>query len=108
MLDIRLIREKPEFVRERLATRGTELVKQVDKIVEIDSERRRLETELQRLQADRNKLSKQIGMLRSNKEPTAEAEAQVRAIGEQIAGLSQAVAAADETQKNLLLCVPNL
>ena len=47
MLDIRLIREKPEFVRERLATRGMELAEQVDKILEIDSERRRLETELQ-------------------------------------------------------------
>ncbi len=44
MLDIRLIREKPEFVRERLATRGMELAEQVDKILEIDSERRRLET----------------------------------------------------------------
>ena len=91
MLDIRLIREKPEFVRERLATRGMELAEQVDKILEIDSERRRLETELQQLNADRNKLSKQIGMLRSKKEPSAEAEAQVRAIGEEIARLSQAL-----------------
>jgi seryl-tRNA synthetase len=108
MLDIRLIREKPEFVRERLATRGMELAEQVDKILEIDSERRRLETELQQLNADRNKLSKQIGMLRSKKEPSAEAEAQVRAIGEEIARLSQAVAAADESQRKLLLCIPNL
>ena len=68
MLDIRLIREKPEFVRERLATRGTELAQEVDKILGIDSERRRLETQLQQLNADRNKLSKQIGMLRSKKE----------------------------------------
>ena len=108
MLDIRLIREKPEFVRERLATRGMELAEQVDKILEIDSERRRLETELQQLNADRNKLSKQIGMLRSKRESSAEAEAQVRAIGEEIARLSQAVGAADESQRKLLLCIPNL
>ena len=108
MLDIRLIREKPEFVRERLATRGVELVEQVDKILEIDSERRRLETELQQLNADRNKLSKQIGMLRSKKEPSAEAEAQVRAIGEEITKLSQTAATAEEIQRNLLLCIPNL
>src|ERR1700730_5068556 len=108
MLDIRLIREKPEFVRERLATRGMGLVEQVDKILEIDSGRRRLETELQQLNADRNKLSKQIGMLRSKKEPSVEAEAQVRAIGEEIARLSQAAAAADETERSLLLCIPNL
>jgi seryl-tRNA synthetase len=68
MLDIRLIRERPEFVRERLATRGSELAQEVDKVLGIDSERRRLETQLQQLNADRNKLSKQIGILRSKKE----------------------------------------
>ena len=99
MLDIRLIREKPEFVRERLATRSVELAQQVDKILEIDSERRRLETQLQLLNADRNRLSKQIGMLRSKKEPSAETESQVRAIGEEIARLSHAAAAADESQR---------
>jgi len=108
MLNIRLIREKPEFVRERLATRGMEFARQVDKILEIDAERRRLETQLQQLNADRNKLSKQIGMLRSKKEPSSEAEAQVRGIGEEIAKLSQAVAATDEFQRELLLSTPNL
>src|SRR5260370_14471937 len=108
MVDIRLMSEKRGFVRERLATRGMELVEQVDKILEIDSERRRLETELQQLNADRNKLSKQIGMLRSKKEPSAEAEAQVRAIGEEITKLSQSAATAEEIQRSLLLCIPNL
>ncbi|MBV8417744.1 MAG: serine--tRNA ligase, partial [Verrucomicrobia bacterium] len=108
MLDIRLIRESPEFVRERLATRGTELAQLIDQVLEIDSERRRLETQLQQLSAERNKLSKQIGMLRSKNEPSAELEAKVRAMGEEIAGLTQAVAAADESQRNLLLGIPNL
>ena len=73
MLDIRLIRERPDFVRERLTTRSAELAQQVDEILEIDSERRRLETQLQQLNAERNKLSKEIGMLRSKKESSARA-----------------------------------
>ena len=108
MLDIRLIRERPDFIRERLTTRSAELAQQVDEVLKIDSERRRLETQLQQLNAERNKLSKEIGMLRSKKESSAEQEAKVRAIGEQIVYLNEAVAAADESQTKLLLGLPNL
>jgi seryl-tRNA synthetase len=108
MLDIRLIREKPDFVRERLATRSAELAQQVDGVLKVDSERRHLETEVQQLKAERNKLSKEIGMLRSRKESSAEQESKVRAISEEIARLNEAVAAADGLQTTLLLGIPNL
>ena len=108
MLDIRLIRERPDFIRERLTTRSAELAPQVDEVLRIDSERRRLETQLQQLNAERNKLSKEIGMLRSKKESSAEQESKVRAIGERIVCLNEAVAVADESQTNLLLGIPNL
>jgi seryl-tRNA synthetase len=108
MLDIRLIRERPDFVRERLATRKAELAQQVDEVLKVDSERRRLETQVQQLNAERNKLSKEIGKLRSKKELSAEQESNVRGIGEEIAHLNEAVAAADEFQTKLLLGIPNL
>ena len=108
MLDIRLIRERPDFVRERLATRNAELAQQVDEVLKVDSERRRLETQLQQLNAERNKLSKEIGMLRSKKESSAGQESNVRGIGEEITRLNEAVAAADEFQTKLLLGIPNL
>src|SRR6266404_4879970 len=108
MLDIRLIREKPDFVRERLATRGSGDEAKIDELLRLDSERRKSETELQRLQSERNRLSKEIGARRSRKEPSEELEAEVRKIGEQIAGLTQRANALDEEQRNLLLDVPNL
>jgi seryl-tRNA synthetase len=108
MLDIRLIRERPDFVRERLATRKAELAQQVDEVLKVDSERRRLETQVQQLNAERNKLSKEIGKLRSKKESSAEQESNVRGIGEEIAHLNEAVTAADEFQTKLLLGIPNL
>src|SRR5215469_18816862 len=100
MLDIRLLREKPDFVRERLATRGGDLSSQVDAILAQDTERRRAETELQQRNADRNRLSKEIGQLRAKKLPSADLEAQVRQIGEQIAALNAEVSQADERQKH--------
>lgn len=108
MLDIRLIREKPDYVRERLATRGNHLEHQVDAVLAGDAERRRLETEVQKQNADRNRLSKEIGVLRSRNEPSADAEAKVRAIGDQIAQLNEQLAAAAKDQKDLLLNLPNL
>src|SRR5262249_38149772 len=96
MLDIRLIREKPDYVRERLATRDTDLIRQVDAVLEIDGERRRLETEMQRLSGERNRLSKEIGALRSKKESSSELENKVRTIGDDIAKLGGHVSAADE------------
>ena len=108
MLDIRLIRERPDFVRERLATRGAELAQQIDEVLRVDSERRKLETQVQQLNAERNKLSKEIGRLRSQKESSAEQESKVRAIGEEIARLNEAAAAADAFQTTLLLGIPNL
>jgi seryl-tRNA synthetase len=108
MLDIRLLREKPDFVRERLATRGGELSSQVDAILAQDAERRRAETELQKRNAERNRISKEIGQLRAKKQPSAELEAQVRKIGEEIAVLTEEVNQSDERQKLLLLNLPNL
>src|SRR5512132_2009031 len=108
MLDIRLIREKPDFVCERLAARGGGDEARIDDVLRIDAERRKSETELQRLQSERNGLSKEIGARRSRKEPSEELEAEVRKIGEQIAGLTQRANALDEEQRNLLLDIPNL
>jgi seryl-tRNA synthetase len=108
MLDIRLIRENPDFVRERLATRGGDDEAKIDEVLRIDAERRKAETELQRLQSERNRLSKEIGARRSRKEPSEKLEAEVREIGEQIASLTQRANTFDDTQRNLLLEIPNL
>jgi seryl-tRNA synthetase len=65
MLDIRLIRDQPDLVKARLATRGSEMEDAVDAVLTADSRRRAVETRLQGLQAERNRLSKEIGALRS-------------------------------------------
>jgi seryl-tRNA synthetase len=108
MLDIRLIREKPDFVRERLATRGGGDEAKIAEVLRVDAERRKIETQLQPLQADRNRLSKEIGVKRSRNEPSEELETQVRKIGNEIGDLTERASAFDEEQRNLLLETPNL
>jgi seryl-tRNA synthetase len=108
MLDIRLIREKPDFVRERLATRGGGDEAKIDELLLIDAERRKSETELQHLQSERNRLSREIGANRSRKEPSEELEAEVRKIGEKTAALAHRANASEQEQRDLLLNIANL
>src|ERR1700757_1018427 len=108
MLAIRLIREKADFVRERLATRGIGDESKNDEVLRVDAERRKLETALQQLNADRKRLSKEIGGKKSRGETTDEIEQHVRQIGEQIAKLNARATPAENDQKNLLLQIANL
>ena len=108
MLDVRLIREKPDFVRERLMTRGGDDAAKIDELLKVDVERRKTETELQQLQADRNRSSKEIGVKKSKNESTTDLEADVKKIGQKIVDLEQRATQFDEQQRNFLLEIPNL
>jgi seryl-tRNA synthetase len=108
MLDIRLIRERPDFVRERLATRGSGDDAKIDEVLRVDVERRKMQTALQELNADRNRLSKDIGKKRAGGEGTQEFQERVRQIGEQIADLNARTTDAEAAQNNLLLEIANL
>src|SRR5438477_9787030 len=108
MLDIRLVREKPDFVKGRLATRGGAEEAKIDNLLRVDAERRKNETALQQFNAERNRLSKEIGAKRRRGEATGELEMRVRKIGEEIVDLTRHATTFDNEQKNLLLEIPNL
>ena len=108
MLDIRLIREHADQVKARLSARGGDSHLQIDSILECDRDRRAAETQLQTLQSERKRMSKEIGARKSKGEDTAAVEAEVRGLGEQITKLNEESAALDERQRELLLHLPNL
>jgi seryl-tRNA synthetase len=108
MLDIRLVREQPDFVKSRLTTRGGDDATRIDEVLEVDGERRKMETAQQQFNAERNKLSKEIGAKRGRGEASQELEERVRQIGNQISELAQQITSSEERQKSLLLQIPNL
>ncbi len=108
MLDIRLLRDKPDLVKTRLAARGSAIDGVVDAVLASDSKRREVATRLQGLQAERNRLSRQIGSLRSQGRDTASIEAQVTSQAAEMQGLSKQAAVLEEEQRDLLLTLPNL
>jgi seryl-tRNA synthetase len=110
MLDIKLIREKPEFVRERLAARGAADEGHLDELLKLDEQRRKLLAEVENLKARRNRVSREIGALMAQKKPD-EAEArkrETRELGDRIATLDKQAGEVDEARHRLLLRMPNL
>jgi seryl-tRNA synthetase len=108
MLDIRVIRETPALVQDRLKNRGGDHWKLIDDVLACDESRRKFETEKQQLQNSRKTISKQIGQLKAKGEDTSAIETEVRGINEQIAALDVKAEEAGAEQSNLLLNIPNL
>src|SRR4029450_10860636 len=65
-------------------------------------------TEKQKLQSDRNRISKEIGIAKKKGEDTSAIEAQVRAIGARADEVNKEAEALDTKQRDLLLGIPNL
>ncbi|MDA0578392.1 MAG: serine--tRNA ligase [Verrucomicrobia bacterium] len=107
MLDVKRIRENPDWVRQGLNARGAS-TDAVDTLLRLDEERRRLLTEVETLKSQRNAASKQIGELKKKGEDTTAAQAAVRDVGEQIAALDVRVRASEEETQRGLLMIPNV
>lgn len=110
MLDIRVIRENPEYVKERVRLRGGEHWMLVDRVLECDEKRRKIETEKQALSQERNSSSKKIGaLLKEGKKEEADAiKTRMTELGERLRELEAAAATAAEEQEQLLLSIPNM
>jgi seryl-tRNA synthetase len=110
MLDIKLVREETERVKQRLATRGGGDEAHIDQLLKWDEQRRKVLAEVEALKAQRNKASKEIGALMGQKK-TAEAEAkkkETKDLGDKIAELDGEAAIVEQTRDALMLRMPNL
>ena len=110
VLDIKLIREKTDFVRSRLATRGGGDETKIDELLKLDEQRRKLLAEVETLKSQRNRVSKEIGALMAQKK-SAEAEAkktETRDLGDKISALDKQAAESETTRDALMLQLPNL
>ena len=110
MLDIKLIREKTDFVRSHLAMRGAGDEKLIDGILQADEQRRKILVEVEALKSQRNRVSKEIGALMGQKK-LAEAEAkkaETKDLGEKISALDKQAVESESARDILMLRLPNL
>ena len=107
MLDIKLIRDQEDKVRQGLLSRGASL-EFLDAVVADDTVRRRLVTEVENLKNQRNVVSKEIGMLKSKGQDTAATQKSMRELGDLIVQKDNEVREIDGRLKDNLLRIPNL
>jgi len=110
VLDIKLLREQPELVRKRLASRGAGDEARIDELLRLDEQRRKLLSEVESLKAQRNRSAKEIGALMAQKK-AEEAEAKKRdgrELGDRIAALDKQAGEIEAVRHNLMLQLPNL
>jgi seryl-tRNA synthetase len=110
MLTLNLLKENRELVLERLVVKNFKNLELVDKVLEIDVQRRTVQQKLDNNQGEMNNLSKEIGLLfktgkqaeaNAAKEKTAQLKEEIKTFSEQLDTLEK------ELQANLVL-LPNL
>jgi seryl-tRNA synthetase len=106
MLDINLIREKPDLVREALVKRRMSPIP-VDKILDLDERRRSLIQDVETMRSERNTVSKEIGRMKDKDARQAKIDA-MRSLGEKIDAVDQELKQVEDQLENLLSEIPNI
>lgn len=106
MLDIKLIREDPQRVIDALRRRGKET--QIDRVLELDKEKRAIQSEAEALKAERNKVSKQVPLMKKNGEDTEPLFAEMKRIGEAIRQMDSTLETLEDSLSDCLLSIPNM
>jgi len=106
MLDINLIRETPDVVRKAMQDRQMD-PSPVDSILQLDEKRRSLLSEVEKLKAERNAVSKEIGRMKDPAEREAKVAA-MRVVGDQIAALDKELAEVESSLSGLTATLPNI
>ena len=108
MLDIKLLKEKPEYVKQRLLTRNSDYSAEIDRILEADVQRRSLITDTEQLRAKQNSVSKEIPKLKKEGKDTSEIFEEMRKLSDKVKADSDKIDDLDSEIESLLLSIPNL
>ncbi len=109
MIDIKVIRENPELVKENIKKKfQDQKLPLVDKVIELDAEFRNAKTTADSLRADRNRISKQIGLLmrEGKKEEAEQAKLQVKENDAKLAALEVREEELEKEIKQIMMVIP--
>lgn len=111
MLDIKFVRENPEIVKQNIRNKfQSEKLPLVDEVLELDQKNRDIKHEVEALRANRNKISKQIGVLmgQGRKEEAEEIKRQVTENSQRMTELDAQEKQVEEKIREIMLVIPNI
>ncbi len=106
MLDIKRIRKNPEEVKKGLAKRKGDY--DIDKIIKLDEQRRKLLVEVEEKKAKQNQVSKEIPKMKKEGKDISSLLDEMRELSDNIKSMDVEVKEIDEELRDLLLCIPNI
>lgn len=107
-MDINLIREQPQVVKDNMTRKGAKDTSIVDEVSSLDSEWRSLKNQVDNLRAERNKVSKEINTLKKAGKDASEALARAKSIPSEIKEVEEKANSLLEKIKLILKDIPNL
>ncbi len=107
MLDLKFIRENPDFVKEKLASKKIPPT-QIDKILSFDTERRKLIMKVEELKAKRNKLSGEVGRLKASGKASESQILEGKMISQKIVEIDRKVVGISIYIDSELYSIPNI
>lgn len=108
MLDIKVIRENPEFVKQAMRKRNKDMDAQIDRLLAIDAERREVNARADALKAEQNAASKDIPRIKKEGGDVSAIMERMKALADEGKALSAKLADMETEQRNLLLSIPNI
>ena len=108
MLDIKIIRDNPEDVKARLKAKEVDCDAAVDRILELDAERRELIFKTENAKSEQNKATRQIPAMKKAGEDTSAVFARMNELKEAIKSFDAELKAVDDEYRSLMLSLPNL
>ncbi len=109
LLDIKVVRENPEIVRESLRKRGLpDKLDQVELLLKLDAEWRRLQAEADQLRKRRNEITAAIAEARKQKHDTTALMKEAEMVPEKIKSLETRIGQEKERIENILMNLPNI
>ena len=111
MIDIKFLRENPDIVKENIKKKfQDDKLPLVDEVIELDAELRKTIQRAEKLKADKNIISKQIGKLmgEGKKDEADKAKAQVAEFSKELDELSKKQPELDEKVKKIMMVIPNI
>jgi seryl-tRNA synthetase len=106
MLDIKFVRENIDLVREKMGERGQDI--NLDKFAELDRQRRGTLQEVETLRSERNKVSREIGKRKQNKEDASDLIARMGDVSAHIKQLDETLKETESNLQDLIMIIPNM
>lgn len=108
MLDIKLIRNNPDMIKEAMRKRNCAMDEKIDKIISIDTVRREITRKVETMKAEQNSASKEIPKIKKSDGDISKIMEKMKRLSDKVSELNTELSKYEKEQRDILLSIPNI